>query len=557
VVSMLSLDLRGAFDNVSHERLLWVMDKLGLPQWIAKFVASFLQGRRTRILQSGALSDWIPTSSGVPQGSTLSPILFLLFISELLTSLQNPAEGSMAFGFVDDTNLVAWGPSAESNCRVLERAHDVCVTWAYRYGAKFAPEKYHLIHFTRKRKDPQRDLRSCIKIDGHEIPAETSVRVLGVQVDSKLQWKEHIQRTAIKGQKAFEALSRITASTWGPSVQRSRLIYSAVVRPAMLYGVQVWGVQESGNITNKTALKPLKKIQNQCLRRVMGAYKRTPTAILEREAQIMPIDLHIDLLALQRAVKIKNHPVTKEIDNATKGIWSSLQNDAQDPHQRRHRGRPKSRQQHPPDTGDSLLRTRAEERVIEMLAFRQHQADSRRKRTTQSKERQTGQRPLETTLLVKWAGLTWRKQWILKKQNQTAATWNTPWNQKPIHIYSNLPKYEATALFLLRSEVIGLNSWLASINVPDIAPACHCGWPQQTVRHVLLFCPRYAEERAKIQHQAGSTDLNIILYQQKGIKAATKWITRSGLLPQFTTAVQIEKDDGLRESIPGIDDWPV
>jgi hypothetical protein len=56
-----------------------------------------------------------------------------------------------------------------------------------------------------------------------------------------MNWKEHTQQAASKGLAAFEALSRIVTSTWGPSMRRSRLIYTAAVRPVMMYGVQVWG----------------------------------------------------------------------------------------------------------------------------------------------------------------------------------------------------------------------------------------------------------------------------------------------------------------------------
>ncbi|KAF2177576.1 hypothetical protein K469DRAFT_529512, partial [Zopfia rhizophila CBS 207.26] len=55
-----------------------------------------------------------------------------------------------AFGFVDDTNLVSWGNSAAENCQRLTAAHDRCIAWAKRHGATFAPEKYQLMHFTRK-----------------------------------------------------------------------------------------------------------------------------------------------------------------------------------------------------------------------------------------------------------------------------------------------------------------------------------------------------------------------------------------------------------------------
>src|SRR5947209_15083142 len=149
VVSVLGLDLAGAFDNVSHQRLLWVLRKMGYPEWIVRAVESFLTGRRTKLSFGDYESRWFDTETGIPQGSTLSPALFIFFISDLLRQFQEVKENMLGFGFVDDTTLVTWGNSAESNCRRLEAAHDKCIAWAKRFGAKFAPAKYQVIHFTK------------------------------------------------------------------------------------------------------------------------------------------------------------------------------------------------------------------------------------------------------------------------------------------------------------------------------------------------------------------------------------------------------------------------
>jgi hypothetical protein len=116
--------------------------------------------------------------------------------------------------------------------------------------------------------------------------------ILGVWVDPKLQWKEHVQQATNKENAAINALARITASTWGPSMRPSTLIYSAVVRPAMLYGSQVWSMQGNGEPLPNTSIKPLQGVHNRCPRRITGGYKRTPTAALERETMIPPIALH-------------------------------------------------------------------------------------------------------------------------------------------------------------------------------------------------------------------------------------------------------------------------
>jgi hypothetical protein len=238
-VSMLSLDIAGAFDNVPHARLLQILKAKGFPDWLVKTVASFLQGRRTRIAYTGYKSNWIDINTGIPQGSPLSPILFLLYISGLPEMIENRENNVQSFGFVDDTNIITWGTNVEDNCRKLSAAHTHCEEWARLHGAKFAPEKYQLIHFTRSRVGAREQLAHSISIEGHEIKPETkAIRVLGVWLDPKLTWKEHIAQAARKGLAASSAMARLAASTWGPSARNTRLLYTAIVRPTLLYGAQ-------------------------------------------------------------------------------------------------------------------------------------------------------------------------------------------------------------------------------------------------------------------------------------------------------------------------------
>jgi hypothetical protein len=101
-----------------------------------------------------------------------------------------------------------------------------------------------------------------------------------------------------------------------------------------------------------------------------------------------------------------------------------------------------------------------------------------------------------------------------------AATWRTPWSTPTIPMYEGLTKAEATALFLLRTEVIGLNAWLASVQVPGILPRCACGWRAHTVRHVLLHCPQY--DRSGLLREAGTEDLYAILSQPNSARLAAR-----------------------------------
>jgi len=166
---------------------------------------------------------------------------------------------------------------------------------------------------------------STVRFNGQEVPMKTTIQVLGVQVDSKLRWKEHVQQVVQKDNMAFEALSRITAFTWGPSMKRSRLLYTAVVQPAILYGSQVWGMQDDGVPSAVSLIRPLMCLQNQCLHKVMRAYKRTLMAALKRESNVPPVDLHMKHKAMNGAVKTASHSVTTKIKQVMDTVWTSLQ----------------------------------------------------------------------------------------------------------------------------------------------------------------------------------------------------------------------------------------
>jgi hypothetical protein len=149
VASMLLLDMAGAYDMVSHERLLHNMAQMGLGM-LVPWVRSFLTDRSTRIkLPNGYLSEAFPTPTGIPQGSPISPILFLLFNAPLVRACttRNVHGETRAYGWVDDVCMVAVSNSYEQNTWVLESALQRADKWARKSAAKFAPDKFELIHF--------------------------------------------------------------------------------------------------------------------------------------------------------------------------------------------------------------------------------------------------------------------------------------------------------------------------------------------------------------------------------------------------------------------------
>lgn len=184
--------------------------------------------------------------------------MFLFYNAELIENCGKGDSRLDRIGFVDDMNIVAFGRSTEGNCRRLERAHEQCLDWARRYGAKFAPEKYELMHFSRRR---CYDMNATIEVGGQTKSPAKVMRILGVWLDPTLRWSGHLEATGRKLQSQTRALTCLSTSTWGLPLQQARLVYKMVVLPALAHGALAWhqpgrsaGATTSRGIVNK--LKP-------------------------------------------------------------------------------------------------------------------------------------------------------------------------------------------------------------------------------------------------------------------------------------------------------------
>jgi retron-type reverse transcriptase len=177
IASVLSLDISGAFDTVNHLRLLDNLRKKGVPLWFVRTIRSFLTDRTTTLMVDGEETPERQLLAGVPQGSPLSPILFLFYNAPLLEALKLPEQQVSPVGFADDVSLLTYGESTIQNCTALELAHEKCLEWAYTHGMRFAPDKYTLTHFTRRRNF---DLSQPIRLAGVEINPTPSIKILGL-----------------------------------------------------------------------------------------------------------------------------------------------------------------------------------------------------------------------------------------------------------------------------------------------------------------------------------------------------------------------------------------
>ena len=262
---------------------------------------------------------------------------------------------------------------------------------------------------------------------------------------------------------------------------------------------------------------------------------------MEREAKVQPLDLYCDTLTMNRALKDRGSKVKEEIKRTVDEIWETGQQLSQS--SQRHRGSQREARQRPPTGAEHVLQ-RAIEREQEIHAYQAWLAQQpRRARRPRANRPPPGQPQKVKTAIDEWADLEWERRWRQKARKGKATIWRTPWQQNTMKLYSDMPKHQATALFLLRTEVIGLNGWLASISVPGIKPECGCGWPTQSVHHVLMMCPLYTASREQLVSRMDSEEMWRMLSTPEKAQATARWFVQQGILQQFNLAKEIEEED--------------
>lgn len=323
VATLLLLDVSGAYDKVSHPRLLHNLRKRAIDTKTVKWIESFLSNRTTVLKTSEHITPKTPIAIGIPQGSPLSPILYLFYNSDLIDECNTRDDlNTVATGFVDDIGLLTVGDSTEENCNSLRKIHEeVCLKWASRHGSEFDPSKYQLLHLSRKQRF---SLDQSLQLNERQIiEARQFVRYLGVDIDRKLLWTYHNKATQTKATKSVGALTRIAGSTWGGNYKSMRQLYQAIVIPQITYCCSAWYQPEKTIGHNKSHLLSLQRIQAQAARKITGAFKATSTPALDIETHLLPIEQQLEKSASEAVLRIATSPVYGDIIKPRSERWRS------------------------------------------------------------------------------------------------------------------------------------------------------------------------------------------------------------------------------------------
>ena len=228
VVDTIYLDFAKAFDTVPHRRLIGKLESYGINGNILNWIKAFLRGRSQVVKVNGVESESAPVLSGIPQGSVLGPILFVIYINNLPEAVR-----SEVFLYADDTKILHQITSKD-DALTLQSDLDSLELWSKKWLLEFHPDKCHVLTLGKFDNIKHTHRYSICK---HELEHVFEEKDLGVTIDSELKFEEHMSEK-VKKANAIVGLIRRSFSFLDCALFKK--LFTTFVRPHLEYAQAVW-----------------------------------------------------------------------------------------------------------------------------------------------------------------------------------------------------------------------------------------------------------------------------------------------------------------------------
>ena len=257
-------DFSKAFDKVWHRGLICKMKAYGVDGNVLNWFQDYLHDRKQRVVLNNSSSSFCNVSAGVPQGSVLGPLLFVLYINDIADKLT-----SLCRLFADDTSFNYSGNDGEQIKSVIDRDLKELDVWSSKWLMSFNPDKTEIMIFSNIETP---DL--SFSLNGKNIPLSTSHKHLGVNFSSDAKWNNHIESIITSVKKHLNVLRKLKYRLSRNNLEKLYLVF---IRPIFEYATEVWdncGIGYSHKLEN---------LQSEAARIVTGLPIFTKTETLYSE----------------------------------------------------------------------------------------------------------------------------------------------------------------------------------------------------------------------------------------------------------------------------------
>ena len=280
-IGTIAMDLSKAFDCMPHGLLVAKLHSYGISPKACLFLSDYLRDRMQRVKIMDTCSDWTVINRGVPQGSVLGPLLFNIFLNDLFFLPLN----SYLVNYADDNHICLENENLEVLQKHLQDDSNIAVKWFNDNQTTANPDKFQSIILSRHRVD-----EFDISLDGHVITRGNTLKMLGVTLDDKLNFNEHIRNMCQTASCQINALKRISNFL---NEQCRMHVYKSFISANFNYCPIVW------LFCGKTNLKKLEKLQERALATVYCDKSLAYEDMLKRSGQLCIRLNLIRLLAIE------------------------------------------------------------------------------------------------------------------------------------------------------------------------------------------------------------------------------------------------------------------
>jgi hypothetical protein len=253
------LDIQKAFDSVWHDGIRYRLHEIDVPTRILRWTSSFLTSRTMRATIKGTTSGSFTPAAGVPQGSVISPLLYIIYVRDMIppeTVVMSPAQ------FADDTALWANKSRATTARDNLQSGLDHIYAWCMKWRLVINPGKTQLVRFGLQINPPADVVANPLRYGQTQLQLQPTAKFLGVKFDSKMTLGQHCRDLRKRAMGPALLLRAFHSASWSIPTRSLMIIYKTHILPIMTYG-------SIATITcGKTNLNQLQTVQNTALRRI-------------------------------------------------------------------------------------------------------------------------------------------------------------------------------------------------------------------------------------------------------------------------------------------------